>query len=154
MCSSVLFFGMVLHGIAWYCMILHCILLGIVCNCIVLHGIAWYLYGAARSHQLSPQGQLGTHQAANMEASPGLCFYSDRLPILLCIHFTWHMTYTIATKCYYMLSYATISCYIAPGSQSEASSGFVFFQRDCQSSSLFLYIFCMAYDTRMPQSIC
>ena len=38
---------MVLHGIAWYCVVLHgftwyCMVLhGIACNCMVLHGIAW-----------------------------------------------------------------------------------------------------------------
>ena len=29
---------LMMHGIAWYCMVLH----GIAWYCIVLHGIAWY----------------------------------------------------------------------------------------------------------------
>ena len=29
---------LMMHGIAWYCMVLH----GIALYCIVLHGIAWY----------------------------------------------------------------------------------------------------------------
>ena len=37
---------LMMHGIAWYCMVLH----GIALYCIVLHGIAWYcmvLHGIA-----------------------------------------------------------------------------------------------------------